>query len=91
MSAHDEDRIRQLLRQALPPVAAQPEPAHSLELSSSLEPSVDLWPVLLRRLDECSVARPQSNWVWFDWALLAGLAVLIAAFPATIPLLLYCL
>jgi hypothetical protein len=77
MSAHDENRIHQLLRQALPPVAAQPEPAR------------DLWPALLRRLDERSVARPQSNWVWFDCALLAGLAVLIAAFPASIPLLLY--
>jgi hypothetical protein len=79
MSAPDENRIQQLLRQALPPVAAQPEPTR------------DLWPALLRRLDERAVAQPRSRWVWFDCALLAGLAVLTAAFPLSIPLLLYCL
>jgi hypothetical protein len=77
MSAHHEDRIQHLLRQALPPVAAQPEPNH------------DLWPAVLRRLDQQPAAQPQSKWVWFDGALLAALAVMIAAFPVSIPLLLY--
>ena len=39
MSAHDEERIQHLLRQALPPVDAEPEPER------------DLWPAVLRRLD----------------------------------------
>ncbi len=80
MSAHDEDRIQHLLRQALPSVAAEPESNH------------DLWPAVLRRLGAAPpAASPQSNWVWFDRALLAALAIMIAAFPASIPLLLYCL
>lgn len=46
----------------------------------------DLWPQMLRRMDERSVRVP-----WFDWALLGGVVALIAAFPATISMLLYCL
>ena len=78
MSAHDEDRIQHLLRQALPPVEVEPA-----------EPTHDLWPQVLRRLDEHPAAQPQSKWVWFDWALAAGLAVMTVSFPASIPLLLY--
>jgi hypothetical protein len=93
MSAHDEDRIQHLLRQALPPVQAQPEPGHSLEPNASLEhspePAIDLWPQVLRRLDNHPAAQSQSRWVWFDWALAAGLAVLVVVSPASIPLLLY--
>ncbi|MGC1460571.1 MAG: hypothetical protein WA802_00130 [Terracidiphilus sp.] len=77
MSAHDEDRIKNLLRQALPPIEAKTEPA------------LDLWPAMLRRLDTKSTAQPGSRWVWFDWALAAGLAVIAVSFPASIPLLLY--
>jgi hypothetical protein len=82
MSAHhqdhiDEDRIKQLLRQAVPPVEAEPEPRS------------DLWPAVLRRLDDHPAANPPSRWVWFDWALAAGLAVVTVSFPASIPLLLY--
>jgi len=81
----DEDRIKQLLRQALPPVAPGAEPAR------------DLWPAVLRRLDAESAApaplaaarsAPQSV-PWFDWALIGGLAVFVASFPATIPVFLY--
>jgi hypothetical protein len=77
MSAHDEDRIRQLLKQALPPVETNEGPAR------------DLWPAVLRRLDARPSAQLRSKWVWLDWALLAGLAVMTAAYPAAIPLLLY--
>lgn len=81
MSAHDEDRIQHLLRQAIPPVDAGPEPSR------------DLWPQVLRRLDDnlaaTSTSQPRSRWVWFDWALAAGLAVIAVSFPASIPLLLY--
>jgi hypothetical protein len=93
MSAHDEDRIEEdrikdLLRQALPPIETGPA-----EPSVSLEPSIDLWPAVLRRLNAHPAAHPAaqpcSKWVWFDWALAAGLAVVAVSFPASIPLLLY--
>jgi hypothetical protein len=82
MTAHDEmneKRINELLKQALPPVAPNPEPAR------------DLWPAVLRRLDEEPAptrALPTSV-SWFDWALIAGLIVFAVAFPATIPVFLY--
>jgi hypothetical protein len=81
MSAHNDDRIQHLLQQALPPVSAE------IEAETTLEPSIDLWPQVLRRLDANSA--PQSQWVWFDGALAAGLAVLVVVSPASIPLLLY--
>ena len=81
MNAHDEDRIKELLRQAMPPVGAEAEPAP--------EPSIDLWPAVLRRLDTQPAAQPRLNWVWFDWALLAGVLAVTVAFPASIPMLLY--
>ena len=97
MSAHEEERIKQLLRQALPPVGAVSGPAS--ELSPEPVPSIDLWPALLRRLDQKPTAQsqPVPSWLawvrhgssWFDWALLAGVAAMTAAFPALIPLFLY--
>ena len=94
MSAHEEDRIQQLLRQALPPINAESGPAS--------EPSVALWPAVLRRLDGQTASQPAHSqsplswygWVrlgssWFDWALLASVALLTVAFPASIPLFLY--
>jgi len=81
MTKQDEnqDRMRQLLRESLPPVDAE------------AEPSRDFWPEVLRRLDaDAADAVPavrRQN--WFDWALLAGLIVFAASFPATIPVFLY--
>jgi hypothetical protein len=89
MKKPDENRIKQLLQQSLPPVDHAAEPSH------------DLWPAVLRRLDEPeapqratagSVPRgvPWPRTVpWFDWALLAGLVVFAVSFPATIPVFLY--
>ena len=81
MNAHDEDRIKQLLKQTLPPVG------------SAAEPSRDLWPAVLRRLDADTAPAAQAvgslRQNWFDWALLAGLIVFAASFPATIPVFLY--
>ena len=77
MNAHEEDRMKQMLREALPPVDPDAEPGR------------DLWPDVLRRLDAQPAAASRSGWVWFDFALLAGLAVLAVSFPASIPLLLY--
>jgi hypothetical protein len=44
----------------------------------------DLWPQMLRRLEAHSAAVP-----WFDWALLALVALCLFLAPNTIPLLLY--
>lgn len=82
MNAHREDRIKQLLQAALPPAR------------SGAEPGRDLWPAVLRRLDvrdaptRAASASPLSL-PWFDWALIAGLIVFAAFFPATIPVILY--
>jgi hypothetical protein len=80
MNAQDEDRIKQLLQQALPPVDSEAEPAR------------DLWPAVLRRLDAEPAAaqrRLATSTPWFDWALLAGLIVFAASFPGMIPVFLY--
>jgi hypothetical protein len=44
----------------------------------------DLWPQMLRRLDEQPLHVP-----WFDWALAAVLAASLLLFPGAIPALLY--
>jgi hypothetical protein len=44
----------------------------------------DLWPQMLRKLDE----RP-SRVPWFDWALAAVLGAVLLFFPGAIPALLY--
>jgi hypothetical protein len=49
-----------------------------------LIPRRDLWPAVLRRLDARAPVTP-----WYDWALVAGLAGLLVAFPQFIPLLFY--
>lgn len=72
MNAHDEDRVKKMLREALPPMEDEPEPGR------------DLWPAVLRRLDEKPAMPP-----WFDWALLGGLIGLAAFFPSGIPVFLY--
>lgn len=77
MSAGEEDETRQLLKQVLAP------------MDHAAKPGRDLWPQVLRRIEGDEPAA-RSNWVWFDCALAAGLALMAAAFPASIPLLLYC-
>jgi hypothetical protein len=75
------DRMKQLLQQAMPPVKD--------------EPGRDLWPAMQRRLD-AEAAPASSRWAWlngawFDAVLATGLVILAACFPASIPMLLYCL
>jgi len=79
MNEEDRSQMKKLLKQALPPVDADSGPSR------------DLWPAMLLRLDEEPVtpARAGFNWAWFDGALAAGLLLLVASFPASIPLLLY--
>jgi hypothetical protein len=74
MNEQEQDRLKQLLQDAVPPIDGKPELGR------------DLWPAMLRRLDGKPSAPP-----WFDWALLGGLVGLTALFPASVPLLLYCL
>jgi hypothetical protein len=44
----------------------------------------DLWPEMLRRLDQQPLRVP-----WFDWALAAIVVAFLLLFPGTIPALLY--
>ncbi len=71
MSEQNDERIRERLRKSIAPAADR-------------ELKRDLWPQMLRRLDERSLRVP-----WFDWALAALLAALILFFPKVIPALLY--
>jgi len=49
MNAHEEERIKQLLKDALPSVG-------------DVEPERDLWPSMLRRLDARPLAVPWFDW-----------------------------
>jgi len=71
MNDHNDNKLRDLLREAFrPPVNAGGER--------------DLWPRMLRKLDQGNGQRP-----WLDW-ILAGLAgAWILVFPQVIPSLLY--
>jgi hypothetical protein len=50
MNAHDEDRVKQLLRATLPPVDENAEPAR------------DLWPAVLKRMDAKAATPPWFDW-----------------------------
>lgn len=63
--------IKELLRRGVAPV-------------KNTELRRDLWPQMLRRLDEQPVRVP-----WFDWALAAIVAAFLLLFPGTIPAVLY--
>ena len=82
MNEHDQDRMKQLLRQALPPIEIDDAPHR------------DLWPAMQRRMHSKPAAstRLLPAWslpIWFDWAVLAGIIAVVAVFPSSIPLLLY--
>jgi hypothetical protein len=66
----EENEIREMLRQALPPVNPELE--------------ADLWPRMLRRLDE-----RHARMSWMDRILLLAVSAGVIAFPAVIPQLLY--
>ncbi len=71
MNTQNDQKLRELLRRAITPVA-------------DLELKRDLWPQMLRKLDERAIQVP-----WLDWALVALLAVLFFLFPKTILGVLY--
>jgi hypothetical protein len=68
----DLEDVKDLLKAALPRIA------------DDEEPSRDLWPDMLQRMDRETAGVP-----WFDWALVGGLVALTAALPSAIPVFLY--
>jgi len=76
--ARDQGTVEQLLRQSIPSIGE-----HAGQ-------SEDLWPAMQRRLRAEAAPEPARVRVpWFDWALAGGLVLLLFAFPAWIPVLLY--
>jgi hypothetical protein len=71
MNRHEIDDIKNLLKDSLGPVAG-------------LELQRDLWPAMLRRLDQ-----PAFHVPWWDWTLLAAATALLLFFPGMVPALLY--
>jgi hypothetical protein len=69
----EQEGMERLLRRVLPPI----------EADAALDR--DLWPGMLRKLEEHRKLRVP----WFDWVLAGGLAAVLALFPAWIPMLLY--
>jgi hypothetical protein len=70
MNDKADENIQALLKQAMPPI------------ESDLDR--DLWPQMLRRLEQRTAVIP-----WFDWALIALLVLVLLLSPRTIPVLLY--
>ena len=80
MKQPDDQGLQALLKRGQPPI--------------NLELKRDLWPQMLRRLDQGSAVSFWSRATltsipWFDWALLAVLALGISLFPGSIPIWLY--
>jgi hypothetical protein len=71
MSEGKNEKIGIAIRSVIPPLADR-------------ELKQDLWPAMVRRLEE----RP-AHLPWLDWALLGLLAAWLLFFPEAIPLLLY--
>lgn len=65
----DERELRELLKRGMAPMRA--------------ELRRDLWPEVLRRVEERRVRVP-----WFDWVLAAGATACLLIFPHVIPALL---
>ena len=70
------ERMKHLVQNAVPPIGNDPEVTR------------DLWPGMLRRIDEES-SRSAARVPWFDWALGGALLALAAVAPRTIPVILY--
>ena len=75
----NNDEIQALLKSVITPV-------------NDTELPRDLWPQMLRKLDEqpAPAGLATSDKIpWFDWALAAILSALLIVFPGAIPALLY--
>ncbi len=71
MNSHDDEKIRKLLRETFAPMG-------------DAGPQHDLWPMVLRRLDDAPAHVP-----WYDWALAALVLAWALLFPGGVPVLLY--
>lgn len=71
MNERNVEKIGELLRSAVGPIA-------------DTELKQDLWPRMLRKLDERAIRAS-----WLDWLLIALLPVWFFLFPEVIPILLY--
>jgi hypothetical protein len=71
MNEPNDEKLSQRLRSAVAPVA-------------DTELKQDLWPRMLRKLDEQTIRAS-----WFDWVLIAVLPLWFFLFPEVIPALLY--
>jgi hypothetical protein len=71
MTDQNEKEIRELLKEAI-------TPRRDTELRR------DLWPEMLKKLDQRPAPVP-----WFDWALAGLLGAALIFFPGAIPALLY--
>ena len=71
MNKEKEEQIREMLRKALPP-------------TEDTELRRDLWPEMLRKVEQRPVQVP-----WFDWALAALVGAAFLLFPGVMPALLY--
>lgn len=72
MNPHDDNELRELLKRSIAPM-------------NDTELHHDLWPRMLRRLEQQQRLRVP----WFDWALAAVAAATLIFFPGVIPALLY--
>lgn len=70
------EHMKQLLRSTIPAIG------------DNVEPDRDLWPAMLRRMDDQGT-RGVASIPWFDWALAGGLLAFAAIAPRTIPVILY--
>jgi hypothetical protein len=77
MNESERERIAKLLEKSVP------------RTGEAAGPGRDLWPAMLRRLQEPAAPVAWFEQVWFDGALLAAVVVWMAFFPAAIPVLLY--
>ncbi len=74
MSNEDIDNVKELLKEAVTPM-------------QNTELRRDLWPQMLRKLEEPPL--PIHNVSWFDWALVSLAAAALLVFPGIIPALFY--
>lgn len=72
MNQQDDRELQSLLKEVIAPVA-------------ETELRRDLWPHMLKRLDQ----QHARGVPWFDWALAALLSAALLLFPGVIPALLY--
>jgi hypothetical protein len=73
MNESDRGRLSLLLRGALPP-------------AGGADPPPDLWPRMLRRLDQ-----HPAPWGWLDLACASLAGAGLCVFPEAIPWILYCM